>query len=103
MSYHHPYLSCCTSILWIPTFSLTPIVYYVHWYSGKIKIENCSTWIHAEGCVYLFPMLMSCSSFNFHREDDVGNNNYEQIAQLNSQIETKHIAIQTNDNKKTHC
>ena len=47
--------------------------------------------------MYLFPMLMSCSSFNFHREDDVGNNNYEQIAQLNSQIETKHIAIQTND------
>ena len=33
-------------------------------------------------------------------ENYVGNKNYEQLAQLNSQIETKHIAIQTN-NKST--
>ena len=38
----------------------------------------------------MFAMLMSPSSF-------VGNNNYEQLAQLNYQIETKHIAIQTSD------
>ena len=38
-------------------------------------------------------MLMTCSSFNCHGEKSVGNNNYEQLAQLNSQIETKHITI----------
>ena len=42
--------------------------------------------------MYVFAMLMSCSSFNYHGENYVGNNNYEQLTQLNSQIETKHIA-----------
>ena len=31
-------------------------------------------------------------------ENSIGNNNYEQLAQLNSHIEIKHIAIQTSNN-----
>ena len=33
-------------------------------------------------------------------ENSIGNINYEQLAQLNSQIETKHIVIQTNNKMK---
>ena len=47
--------------------------------------------------MYVFSMLMSCSGFNRHGKKIVGNNNYEQLAQVNSQIETKHIAIQTSN------
>ena len=92
MSYHHPYLSWCTSILWILTFSLTQTIYYDCWYRGKIKIKDCSTWIHAKGYVYLFAILMSCPVL-IARENYFGSNNYEHFAQLNSEIETKHIAI----------
>ena len=64
MSYHHPYPSCCTSILWIPTLSFTPRIYKDSWYRG-----------------------------NF-----IGDNNYEQqVAQLNFEIETKHIAIESSN------
>ena len=35
-----------------------------------------------------------------YRENFVRNNNYEQLPQLNSQIETKHITIQTNNKMK---
>ena len=40
MSYHHTYLSCCTSILWIPTFSVTPTIYYVCWQKRKNKNQE---------------------------------------------------------------
>ena len=63
MSYNQRYLSWCTSILQIPNFSLSRIIYYNRWYRGKLKIENCSTWIHVEGWVYMFSMLMRCSRF----------------------------------------
>ena len=47
----------------------------------------------------MFSMLMSSSSFNCWK-NYVGNNNYEQLTQLNSQIETKHTTIQVS-NKST--
>ena len=45
--------------------------------------------------MYLFSMLMSVPVL-INGENSIGNNNYEQLAQLNSQIESKHMGESTN-------
>ena len=94
---HHPSFNPMAA----ESFCLTPTIYYDYWYRGEIKIENCSTWNHVEGCVYFLAPLKWVVLIFIAGENSVGNNNYEQLAQLNSQIETKHIEIQTN-NKMQH-
>ena len=64
------------------SFHLTPKIYYDCWYRGEIKIKNCSTWNHAEGCMYLLPPLNWDIPVLIAGENSVGNSHYEQLAQL---------------------